>query len=148
MGFDFWHLSNLVCTIIVTIINQSHTIKGLLHIDCLSAPSLSPSLRMHCNSLQWQLFSLKMTIFSNLTKLTEKVNLLSFQSKWSGLKKKVILSENSCHCNELQCILYEGDKLGADIPLPINVLSFKIFGQNWVTVKEVKGVYYLRTFQR
>ena len=64
-----------------------------------------------------------MTIFSNLTKLTEKVNLLSFQSKWSGLKKKVILSENSCHCNELQCILYEGDKLGADIPLPINVRS-------------------------
>ena len=33
----------------------------------------------------------------------------------------VILNENSCHCNAMQCIFYEGDKLGADRPLPITV---------------------------
>ena len=50
-----------------------HTVVGLLHTTYwLSTPSLSPSLKLHCIALQWQLFSLKMTIFSNLTKLIEK----------------------------------------------------------------------------
>ena len=33
----------------------------------------------------------------------------------------VILSENSCHCNAMQCNFNEGDKLDAHRPLPINV---------------------------
>ena len=48
------------------------TVVDLLHTYYLSAPSLSPSLKLYCIALQWQLFSLKMTIFSNLTKLIEK----------------------------------------------------------------------------
>ena len=38
----------------------------------------------------------------------------------------VILSENSCHCNAMQCTFYEGDKLGADKPLPISVYRLAI----------------------
>ena len=33
----------------------------------------------------------------------------------------VILSENSCHCNAMQCNFNEGDKLDAHRPLPITV---------------------------
>jgi hypothetical protein len=51
----------------------------------------------------------------------KKVNLLSFQSKWSGLKKMVVLSENGCHCNAMQCNFNEGHKLDAHRPLPITV---------------------------
>ena len=39
----------------------------------------------------------------------------------------VILSENSCHCNAMQCNFNEGDKLGADRPLPITVDPDKKF---------------------
>ena len=62
----------------------------------------------------------------------EQINL--FQSKWSGLKKMVILSENSCHCNAMQCNFNEGDKLGADRPLSITV---GVLGKNCLFYKYV-----------
>ena len=71
---------------------------GLLHTVYLCASSLSPSLKLQ---------------------IAEQINL--FQSIWSDLKKMVILSENSCHCNAMQCNFNEGDKLDAHRPLPINV---------------------------
>ena len=45
-----------------------------IHIDGFTTYWLSihTMQKMHCIVLQWQLFSLKMTIFSNLTKLIEK----------------------------------------------------------------------------
>ena len=73
---------------------------------------------LHCND---SYFHSKWPFFQTWPNWLKKVNLFSFQSKWSGLKKMVILNENSCHCNAMQCIFYEGDKLGADRPLPITV---------------------------
>ena len=42
----------------------------------------------------------------------------------------VILSEDSCHCNAMQCNFNEGDKLNAHRPLPITV-SQREFGNFW-----------------
>ena len=75
-------------------------------------------IALHCND---SYFHSKWPFFQTWPNWLKKVNLFSFQSKWSGLKKMVILNENSCHCNSMQCIFNEGDKLGADRPLPITV---------------------------
>ena len=78
-----------------------------LHWNCIA---------LHCND---SYFHSKWPFFQIWPNWLKKVNLLSFQSKWSGLKKMVILSENSCHCNAMQCNFNEGDKLDAHRPLPI-----------------------------
>ena len=80
-----------------------------LHWNCIA---------LHCND---NYFHSKWPFFQIWPNWLKKVNLLSFQSKWSGLKKMVILSENSCHCNAMQCNFNEGDKLDAHRPLPITV---------------------------
>ena len=55
---------------------------------------------LHCND---SYFHSKWPFFQTWPNWLKKVNLFSFQSKWSGLKKMVILNENSCHCNAMQC---------------------------------------------
>ena len=86
-----------------------------LHWNCIA---------LHCND---SYFLSKWPFFQTWPNWLKKVNLLSFQSKWSGLKKMVILSENSCHCNAMQCNFNEGDKLDAHRPLPITVYSPQVF---------------------
>ena len=68
----------------------------------LSAPSLSPLLKLHCIALQWQLFSLKMTISFKSDHFDWKLSKLTFQSIWSGLKKWsfwVKIAVIAMHCN-------------------------------------------------
>ena len=70
-----------------------------------------------------------------LSKLTFSVNLVRFE-------KMVIFSENSCHCNELQCILNEGDKLGADRQ---SVCSKPNNVKRWLKKKECSFKHYFNT---
>ena len=94
-------ISRSILILFVTSIHQFH-IDGFTTYRLSICNKLVTFIKiaLHCND---SYFHSEWRIFQSWPNWLKKVNLHSFQSKWSGLKKMVILSENSCHCNAIQC---------------------------------------------